>query len=326
VKILVTGGSGFIGSHVVDRLRLRGHDVTNLDLVHSEHHDGDVRTVRGDVLDRGAVRAAVRGCDAVFHLAAVSDVERVVADPSRAEQVNVRGTKILLDAARSARVERFVYASTVWVYGGSPAQQPLEEDAPLVLPSHFYTATKLAGEMYCRAYGELFGLANTILRFGIPYGPRSRPTPVVAAFVDRALRGKPLTIAGDGAQSRRFVYVEDLAEGVVAALAPGAAGRIYNLVGEESTSIRAIADTVRDLVADVPVVHVAGRAGDLPTIEISGRRAATELGWRATTPFVEGVRRYIAWLTETNGRPAAEPASRTNGRAAAVLRQEPGEL
>ena len=234
MKVLVTGGSGFIGSHVVDRLRAHGHEPRIFDLVPSPHHrDGDIETVIGDLLDLDAVQRSMRGCDAVVHLAAVADVDRVVAEPSHSELVNGRGTEVLLEAARAADLERVVYASTVWVYGSQNGSGVLAEDALLPLPSHLYTATKLAGEMYCRAYGELYGVEHTILRFGIPYGPRSRPTAVVAAFVARALAGEPLTINGDGMQSRQFVYVEDLAEGVVAALVPAAAGRIYNLVGEQ---------------------------------------------------------------------------------------------
>src|SRR5581483_235289 len=174
------------------------------------------------------------------------------ADPRRAETINRYGTSVLLEAARREGTPRVLYGSTVWVYGDGAPGQTLDEDAPLPTPNHLYTATKLAGEHYCATYG----VEHTILRFGIPYGPRARPSTVVAAFVARALEGRPLTIAGDGKQSRRFVYVEDLAEGCVEALSPAAAGRTYNLVGGESVTVREIAATVRELVADVPIVHV----------------------------------------------------------------------
>src|SRR4029077_18373541 len=128
--------------------------------------------------------------------------------------------------------------------------------------------------MHTAAYGELYGLEETILRFGIPYGPRARPAAVVPAFTAKALAGQTLTIAGDGTQSRRFVYVEDLADGVALSLQPVAANRIYNLVGRENTSVRAIARTVRDIVGDVNIVHVEGRTGDLRGGNISGERAA----------------------------------------------------
>ena len=325
MKVLVTGGSGFIGSHVVDRVRAHGHDVRIFDLVPSPYHD-DVETVIGDLCDRDDVARALDGCDAVLHLAAVADVDKVAEDPALTDRVNVHGTQTLLEGTRELGIGRFVYASTIWVYGDAAGPEALDEDTPLDHPKHFYTATKIAGEMYTVSYGELYGVEWTILRFGIPYGPRARPTAVVPAFTAKALAGQPLTIAGDGTQSRRFVYVEDLAEGVAASLVPAAANRIYNLVGRENTSVRAIARAVRDVVGDVPIVHIEGRAGDLRGGNISGERAARELGWEPTTSFVDGVRSYVDWLTADASTPAAATASSTDGSAATVLRQESAEL
>ena len=325
MRVVVTGGAGFIGSHVVDKLQAGGHQPRIFDLVASPHHD-EVDTVLGDLCDPDAVARALDGCDAVLHLAAVADVDQVAKDPARADRVNVRGTQTLLDAARDANLSRFVYASTIWVYGDAAGPEAVDEDAPLGLPKHVYTATKIAGEMYTTSYGELYGLEWTILRFGIPYGPRARPTAVVPAFTAKALSGQPLTIAGDGTQSRRFVYVEDLAEGCVAALSPVAANRVYNLVGRENTSVRAIARAVRDVVGDVPIVHVEGRAGDLHGGNVSGDRAAHELGWEPATSFADGVRRYVDWVTASASTPMAATASMTDGSAAAVLRQESAEL
>ena len=327
MRVLVTGGAGFIGSHVVDRLQARGLEPRIFDLVPSPHHStADVETVLGDLCDRDAVRKALDGCDAIVHLAAVADVDQVTKDPALADRVNVRGTQTLLDGAREVEIERFVYASTIWVYGDAAGPEAVDEDTPLGLPKHFYTATKIAGEMYTSAYTELYGLEHTILRFGIPYGPRSRPTAVVAAFTAKALAGQPLTIAGDGTQSRRFVYVEDLADGVAVSLVPASANRVYNLVGRENTSVRSIARTVRDVVGEVPIVHIEGRAGDLKGGNISGERAARELGWEPTTTFAEGVRRYVDWVTDEAGTSSAATASSTDGSDAAVLRQESAEL
>jgi UDP-glucose 4-epimerase len=327
VNVLVTGGSGFIGSHVVDKLAAQGHVPRIFDLVPSPYHaPGSVDTVIGDLCSPEDVRRAVTGCDAVLHLAAVADVDLVARDPAHTDVVNVRGTQVLLDAVRESGTRRFVFASTVWVYGDASSPALVDEETPLGLPKHFYTATKIAGEMYTASYGELYDLEYTILRFGIPYGPRSRPTAVVAAFTDKALHGQPLTIAGDGTQSRRFVYVEDLAEGVVASLAPAGANRVFNLVRDEDVSVRSIARTVRDVVGEVPIVHVEGRAADLRAAKVSGERAHRELGWSPTTPFTEGVRRYVDWVTESTESPSAATVSRIDGSAAAVLRQEPGEL
>ena len=306
MTVLLTGGAGFIGSHVVDVLSAYGFTPRIFDLVPPPVNISHVDWIVGDLLDRAALSRAMHDCHAVIHLAAIADVGLVAADPARADAVNVRGTQNALETARQAGVERFVFASTVWVYGGANGNgRAVDEDTPLVLPSHFYTATKLAGEMYCRSYAELYGLQETILRFGIPYGPRSRRAAVVATFVARARAGEPLVIVGDGLQSRQFVYVEDLAAGIVAAIREPAPPGVYNLVGEETTSVRAIADHVRELVADVPIIHVEGRKADLDPRRVSGERAAEHLRWRASTPFSEGVRTYVDWVSGTNGSPSA---------------------
>jgi UDP-glucose 4-epimerase len=319
LKVLVTGGSGFIGSHVVDKLAAAGHDPRIFDLMASPWHPpGTIDTTIGDVTDAGVVAAAVSGRDAIVHLAAMADVYQVVEQPERTDAVNVRGTFNLLEAARAHRVSRFLYASTIWVYGNAPGPGPHDEDTALVLPPHLYTATKLAGEMYCRSFETLYGVSTTILRFGIPFGPRARPAAVIPAFIAKALAQEPLRIAGDGTATRQFIYIEDLAEGVVAALRPEGAGRVYNLVGEELVSVREIADAVRELVADVPVEYGPSRPADLAFGRASGERAATELGWRPRTRFREGVRSYVDWLAVTNGSPVAAAASRTAGSAATV--------
>src|SRR4051794_33572771 len=296
---LVTGGSGFIGSHVVDALVAAGHEPLIYDLRESAYHP-DVPAVVADLDDLDRLCEALDGCDAVLHLAASADVNEVLADPVEAERRNARSTLHVLEAARRAGVGRVVYASTIWAYSDTPADCH-DESLPLHPPAHLYTSTKLAGELYCHAYGELYGIEYTVLRFGIPYGPRARPAAVIPVFVQRALVGEPLTIAGDGLQSRSFVYVEDLADGVVRALAPVAVNRTYNLVGSEEVTIREIAETVCAIVGDAEIEYVAGRTGDFAGAPVSGERAAAELAWRASTPFAEGVERYVAWHRESSG-------------------------
>jgi UDP-glucose 4-epimerase len=316
MRALVTGGAGFIGSHVVDRLIEAGIEPVIYDQRPSPHHP-DVPAHVAPLSDRKALAKAVKGCHAVLHLAAMADVDKVTEAPTEAEDANSRGTLNVLDAAREAGVERVVYASTIWVY--SDAGEPVvDEDTTLGLPAHFYTATKLAGEMYCRSYAEHYGLDYTILRFGIPYGPRCRPEAVVPKFVGKALRGEPLTVAGDGSQSRRFVYVEDLAEGVVKSLKPCAANRVYNLVGDEDVTILDIAETVRSEVAPVELERVPGRSGDLGSIQVSGERAAQELDWRADTNFARGIREYVAWHREELEPAAAAAPVRTSLAASGV--------
>jgi hypothetical protein len=182
------------------------------------------------------------------------------------------------------------------------------EQTRLAHPAHLYTATKLAGELYCRSYAELYDVEYTVLRFGIPYGPRARDATVLAAFTKKALAGEPLTVAGSGDQTRRFVYVEDLADGVVRALDPAAANRIYNLTGSETTTIREIAEAVREFVGDAEIVHTPARAGDFGGKEVSSALAREDLGWEPVTPFREGARRYVEWRRAREEVPAAATA------------------
>jgi UDP-glucose 4-epimerase len=335
LRVLVTGGSGFIGSHVVDRLRARGHVPVIYDLRASPWHEpGSVDTVLGSITDREALERALHSCDAVAHLAAVADVNDVHASPEDAERVNARGTVAVLEAARRASVERIVYASTIWVYSDCD-EEAVDEDTLLPAPSHLYTSTKLAGELYCKAYQELYGIDYTILRFGIPYGPRAREAAVIPAFVGKALRGEPLTLAGDGGQSRRFVYVEDLADGVALGLAEVAANRVYNLASDENVTIKQIAETVRDLVGEVEIVHTPARPGDFGGKIVCSRRASKELAWRASTPFAEGVRRYVEWRRDQEAQavareeaaaiPAGEPDAESKPRQILILSADIGE-
>jgi UDP-glucose 4-epimerase len=318
MRVLVTGGAGFIGSHVVDRLLAAGHRPTIFDRRESPYHERRaVPTVTGDLCDLDRLTKAMEGCEVVIHLAAAADVGEVEKAPLEAETCNARGTAQVLEAARRAEVKRVVYASTIWVY--SDAGEPVvDESIALRPPAHFYTATKLAGELYCRSYRELYGLEYTVLRFGIPYGPRARPAAVIPTFVAKALAGEPLTVAGDGRQSRRFVYVEDLADGVVKALCPTAADRVYNLVGAEDVTIAQIAETVRELVGDVEIERIPGRNGDFAGAAVSGDRAARELGWRPQTSFREGVRRYIEWHRASE---AAQAVPALAPLAASLLRR-----
>jgi UDP-glucose 4-epimerase len=307
MKVLVTGGSGFIGSHVVDKLREQGHEPVIYDLRPSPWHT-DVPTVIGAVTDREALQRALAGVDAVAHLAAVADVNDVIKEPEDAEHINARGTAAVLEACRRAEVRRVVYASTIWVYSDT-VESVVDEDTLLPAPAHLYTSTKLAGELYCRSYQELYGIDYTILRFGIPYGPRAREAAVLPAFVNKAFAGEPLQLSGDGSQSRRFVYVEDLADGVVAGLAEVARNRVYNLVSDEDVTIRDIAELVKEFVGGTEIVFTPARPGDLGSKVVSGARAERELDWTAVTRYRDGVRKYIDWRLEQRALADTEVAA-----------------
>ncbi len=303
MRVAVTGGCGFIGSHVVDHLVQAGHDVRVVDCAIDKagqwrNPEADYRAA--DIFDAEALGAALDGADAVFHLAGAADVNEVAADPARAVRLNVEGVARILDAARHQGTARVLLASTVWVYGATAGHGERTEDALVDLRSagHVYVSTKLAAELLMHSYKEMYGQEFTILRYGIPYGPRMRDALVVARFVRAALDGQPITITGTGDQQRNYVYVEDLADAHVRALCPAAAGQTLALEGGTPVSVREIADTVRSLVAPVPVEHVPARTADYEGVTISNGLAKELLGWSPVTSFAEGVRRYLAWLGE----------------------------
>lgn len=293
MKVLVTGGSGFIGSHVVDKLREKGVEVRIFDMVIPTFRS-DIEFYHGSLLDLEALRMAMSGIDAAYHLAAIADVKDVYEDPHYAESINVRGTINVLEVARRSKLRRVIYGSTIWVYS-EVAETEVDERTPLLAPSHLYTATKIASEYYCQSYSKLYGLPVTILRYGIPYGPRGRDGAVIPIFVRKALNGEPLTIAGDGSQFRKFVYVEDLAEGNVLALKSIAKNKVYNLEGNEKVTIREIAEGIRKLVGNVSIEYGPGRPGDFSGKEVSTELAKRELGWEPKVRLEEGLRRYVEW-------------------------------
>ncbi|KOV27870.1 epimerase [Streptomyces sp. XY431] len=293
-----------------------GHEVLAVDST-DKYLNPDADHARIDILDLPALTAALDGCEVVFHLAAQADVERVAADPVGAVRANIDGTEAVLEAARRNDLSRTVLASTVWVYGAAlgeagmeDEEQELDEHVPIELDhsGHLYVATKLAAEMLVHSYRQLYGRHFTILRYGIPYGPRMRDELVVARFVQAALDGRPITIAGDGRQSRNFVYVEDLADAHVRALSPAAEDQTFALEGSTAVSVRDIADTVDRLLGPVSIEHIEARTADYAGRRISAAQAKRLLGWSPRTNFADGVRRYADWY-RSEAAPATGPAS-----------------
>jgi UDP-glucose 4-epimerase len=261
-------------------------------------HRSDARFTPATIDDVDALAAAFAGQDAVFHLAAVSNVNHAFADPVACVRTNVLGTANVLEAARRAGVGRVILASTVWVFNAAApdAPEPLTEETPFTtnLTSHVYTSSKIAGEMLLADWSSLYGIPYTVLRYGIPYGPRMRDELVIAKFIKKALAGEPLTV---GHASRHFLYVGDLARAHVLALSDVARNQTYNLEGPETITIRQVAEAVRDLVGrDVMIEEMPGRPGDYRDRVISAAKAFRDLGWEPVVPFNEGMRRTFAWF------------------------------
>lgn len=296
--VLVTGAGGFIGSHVVDALIGAGKSVTALDFPGVRMHRHDLPFVAGTIDDVDGLAAAFAGQDAVFHLAAVSNVNHAFSDPVGCVRTNILGTANVLEAARRVNVRRVILASTVWVYNAAPvdAPEPLTEDTALSASAtnHVYTSSKIAGEMLLSDWSHLYGIPYTVLRYGIPYGPRMRDELVIAKFLGKALRGEPLTV---GHASRHFLYVSDLARAHVLALGDVAENQTYNLEGPETITIRQVADAVRALIGtDVTIEEQPGRPGDYRDRVISAAKAKRDLGWEPDVSFSEGMRRTYEWF------------------------------
>src|SRR5436190_21968162 len=317
MRIAVTGGAGFIGSHVVDRLVAADHDVVVLDV--RPPHRADVDYQRVSVLDNAALARGLRDCSTVFHLAGVANVNEAAAEPVRTAELNVTGTARVWRAARECGVTRAVLASTVWVYGaaienGGPADETAVFDVRRA--GHIYTASKLGAELVVHSCHELYGQEYTILRYGIPFGPRMRDELVIAKFVERALSGEPIVVHGDGSQYRNYVYVEDLAQAHVLALGPLGANQTFNLEGQEPVTVRQLVDSIVE-VAPRKVAFQFGdaRPGDYAGRAVSADYARAVLGWQPRVSFAEGLRRYVDWYA-AEGTP--RPPGRVRRSAAAV--------
>ncbi len=298
MRMAVTGGAGFIGSHLVDRLRGDGHEVVVIDTRLPHRPDVVHRAV--DIRDMAGLVRATAGCDTVFHLAGVSNVNEAHDFPVQTFDVNVTGTARVWEAARRNGVRRAILASTVWVYAGALGEPPFTEDSPLALhgSGHVYTASKIGSELVVTSAAELYGQEFTILRYGIPYGPRMREELVIPRFVRKALSGRTLAIHGDGLQFRNYVYVEDMVEAHLRAMGDAGANQVFNLEGPEPISIRHMAEVVRDLVdRTLAIEFIPARPGDYAGQEVSGDKADRVLGWRPETDFRDGMRRYLDWCT-----------------------------
>lgn len=308
---LVTGGAGFIGSHLTGYLLRQGHTVRVLDNLATgkrENLNGvmsQIEFIVGDLRDLDAVRRAVEGVDCVFHQAALPSVPRSIADPIASNAVNVDGTLNLLVAARDAKVRRVVFASSSSVYGDNPTL-PKREDLP-PHPLSPYAATKLMGEHYCRLFYQLYGLETVVLRYFNVFGPRQDPTSQYAAvipkFIALMMDNQPLTIYGDGEQSRDFTFVENVVRANVLAMdAPDAAGRVFNVgCGARYTLNYMVASLQQLMNRAAEVIYAPAKAGDVKHSLASIERAGQYLGYAPSVTFEEGLRRTVQYFLNGAG-------------------------
>jgi UDP-glucose 4-epimerase len=303
VQLLVTGGGGFIGSHLVERLVQDGHRVRVIDNFTTGHRRNlapvldDIDLVEGDLQSYERAHAAVRGCEIVLHQAAMPSVPRSVQDPLTSNASNVIGTLNILLAARDAGVRRVVFASSSSVYGATPGL-PKEEGLPAV-PISPYAVAKLAGEGYCRSFTEVYGLETVALRYFNVFGPRQDPQSQYAAvipnFIVAALRRSAPTIYGDGEQSRDFTYVDNVVDANVLAMsAPEVGGRTYNIAcGDRITLNDLVATIGRVLGRTIEPRHAPPRAGDVRHSMADISRARAELGYNVTVGLADGLARTV---------------------------------
>ena len=305
-RYLVTGGAGFIGSHVVDRLVSEGHQVRVLDDLSSGRPENltDVRQriefLEGDIRDRQLMAKACAGIEYVIHEAAWRSVPKSMADPYGYCDVNVLATVSVLEQARAAAVKRVVCVSSSSVYGETD-RMPLSESDP-ARPISPYAASKLADELFCGLFARGMGLETVCVRYFNVFGPRqsleNQYAVVIPKFITCVLRGESPPVYGDGTQSRDFTYVENVVEGTLtAARAPGVSGEVFNIaLGEEHTILDLLAEINRILGTKVPPALQPPRPGDVRRTLADPSKAKRLLGWQGRVPFAEGLRRTVEWF------------------------------
>src|ERR671910_464787 len=310
---LVTGGAGFIGSHLAEELLRRGERVRVVDSLITGKRQNlgrmDVEFLQGDLADLDVARRAVAGMDYVLHQAAIPSVPRSVADPITSNRANIDATLNVLVAARDAGVRRVVYAGSSSAYGDTPTL-PKREDMPTD-PLSPYALQKLVGEQYLRLFTRLYGLETVTIRYFNVFGPRQDPSSaysgVISLFAMRMLEGRAPTIQGDGGQTRDFTYVANVVDGVLrACTAPGASGEVINVAVGGRISLNDLFREMKAIVgAAVKPEYTSPRAGDVRESQADITRARELLGYEPIVSFEEGLRRTLEWYKAEHALAAA---------------------
>jgi UDP-glucose 4-epimerase len=308
---LVTGGAGFIGSHIATALVERGDRVRVLDnlstghLANLAHLEGRIEFIQADLNDSPEVARAVRDVDCVFHNAALASVPRSVEHPLDTNAACVTGTLNLLDLARKAGVRRLIYAASSSAYGDQPTSSKRESDLPA--PISPYGAAKLAAELYCQAFSATYGFETVSIRYFNVFGPRQDPhsqySAVIPLFITAMLAGRRPTVYGDGQQSRDFTYVANVAHGnLLAADAPGVAGRVFNVANGKQTSLLDLLYVLNKLLGtNVEPIFAPFRTGDVRESLADITQARKHLNYEPLVDFEEGLRRSIAYYKQLAG-------------------------
>lgn len=308
-RILVAGGAGFIGSHIVEALLETGAEVTVLDnlftgrMSNLERFTGnkDFHFIKGDVRNADQVRVAVRNVDAVFNDAAIVSVRMSIENPLLVNEVNVNGTLNLLKASLDSEVKRFVQASSASVYGDSKSLPIVEETPPK--PISPYAVSELAAENYARAFHEVYGLETVCLRYFNVYGPRQSYSPYTGAitiFMNQLMSNEPVTIFGDGEQTRDFVYVEDVASANLLALTKKeVAGEVFNIATGIGTSVNTLVKTLKDIVgkSSMKLLRTESKPGEIKHSVASIEKAGRILDYKPVFSIETGLKQLVRWFT-----------------------------
>lgn len=320
MKILITGGAGFIGSHLAGQLASEGHDLTVLDNfdpfyarrakernLESVLRRGGVTLAEADIRSMESVRNALRadpGFDVIVHLAARAGVRPSIADPLGYQQTNVAGTQNLLELAHEWGVRQFVFASSSSVYGVNP-DVPWREDDHVLLPISPYASTKVSGELLGHVYSHLYGIRFIALRFFTVYGPRQRPDLAIHKFARLMLRGEPIPVFGDGSSRRDYTYIDDIIAGIRAAIRyDGSPYEVINLGNDRTVSLaEMIAALEETLGISAKIDRLPPQPGDVPQTRADVGKAGRLLGYHPVTGFREGLRSFAAWLDDAGLEP-----------------------